>query len=146
MKNKIVFAILILPFVFTSCNKCDPSNSEGGLIIKDAIVRVVGGDGGSNFITSAGQFNAPIEISLDGGLTYQSVDYSEYSVFSLPTNASCSSGYNRSVTTNEAVEVVTYSIVVTECDYCEGTTNIENWVLTSAVPSNYTVVYDIQKN
>ena len=146
MKNLIVFTLLLLPFIFTSCKKCDPSNSEGGLVIKDAIVRVIGGEGGSNFITDSTQYDAPIEMSLDGGVTYTPVDFTKYSVFSLPTTASCSAGYNRSVSKNDVSQVVTYTISITECDYCEGTVSIKNWVLTSAIPANYTVIYDVQKN
>jgi hypothetical protein len=146
MKNIILLIGLTLLILLTGCKKCDPSNSEGGLVVKDAIVRVIGGHGGSNFITDSTQYNAPIEMSLDGGVTYTSVDFSEYSVFSLPTTATCSAGYNRFVTTSDAGAVVTYTVSITECDYCEGTVSIENWVLTSAVPSNHTVIYDIQKN
>lgn len=146
MKNILLFSGLLLSIVLTGCNKCDPSNNEGGYIIKDAIVRVIGGQGGANFITDASQYDAPIEMSLDGGVTYTPVDFTEYSVFSLPTTATCSSGYDRNVTLNESAQIVTYTIIITECDYCEGSTSIKNWVLTSAIPSNYTFVYEVEKN
>lgn len=146
MKNVLLISGLLLSIVLTGCNKCDPSNSEGGYIVKDAIVRVIGGEGGAHFITDASQYDAPIEMSLDGGVTYTPVDFTEYSVFSLPTTATCSSGYNRNVSLDEANQIVTYSVTITECDYCEGTTSIKNWVLTSAIPSNYTYVYEVEKN
>lgn len=146
MKNVLLISGLLLSIILTGCNKCDPSNSENGYIIKDAIVRVIGGEGGANFITDASQYNASIEMSLDGGVTYTPVDFTEYSVFSLPTTATCSSGYDRNVSLDEANQIVTYTVTVTECDYCEGSTSIKNWVLTSAIPSNYTFVYDIVKN
>lgn len=146
MKNIFLLSVLLLTILFTGCNKCEPTNSEGGYVVKDAIVRVIGAENNANFITSAAQLNKPIEMSLDGGVTYMPVDFTQYSVFSLPTTASCSSGYNRSVTLSEAAQVVTYTVTITECDYCEGSTSIQNWVLTSAVPSNYTPVFDIQKN
>lgn len=146
MKNVLLISGLLLSILLTGCNKCDPSNSANGYIIKDAIVRVIGGDGGANFITNASQYNAPIEMSLDGGVTYTPVDFTQYSVFSLPTTATCSSGYNRNVSLDETNQIVTYTVTVTECDYCEGSTSIKNWVLTSAIPSNYTFVYDIVKN
>lgn len=146
MKNILLLSGLLLLLLFTGCNKCDPSNSSGGLIVKDAIVRVIGGEGGANFITDETQYNVPIEMSTDGGVTYVPVDFTQYSVFSLPTTATCSAGYNRSVTVNEGAQAVTYTVSITECDYCEGTVSIDNWVLTSAIPSNYTPVFDIQKN
>ena len=146
MKNIFLLGLLLLTFLFTGCNKCEPTNSEGGYVVKDAIVRVIGADDSANFITSPAQLNKPIEVSFDGGVTYNPVDFTQYSVFSLPTTASCSSGYNRSVTLSEAAQVVTYTVTITECDYCEGSISIQNWVLTSAIPSNYTPVFDIQKN
>lgn len=146
MKYILLVSGLLLTTLFTSCNKCDPTNSEGGLVVKDAIVKVIGGQGGANFITDSTQYDVPIEMSLDGGVTYTPVDYTQYSVFSLPTTATCSAGYNRSVTLSESAQAVTYTVSITECDYCEGTVSINNWVLTSAVPSNYTPVFDIQKN
>lgn len=146
MKNILIFTGLILVIVLSGCNKCDPSNSVGGYIIKNSIVRVIGGTGGPQFITNANQYNVPIEMSLDGGVTYKPVDFDKYSVFALPTAATCSSGYNRTVTVSDASQTATYSITITECEYCEGTTNIRNWVLTSAVPENYTAIFDINKN
>lgn len=146
MRNILCIASLILLISLSSCDKCDPSNSESGYIIKNSIVRVIGGSGGEQFITNENQYDAPIEMSLDGGLTYKPVDFSKYSVFALPTSATCSSGYNRTVTVDEASETATYTIIITECDYCEGSTSINNWVLTSAIPENYTIIFDTKKN
>ncbi len=138
----IVF-IVALAVVFQSCQKCDPSNKSTGLIIEKAIVRVIGGEGGANFITSAGDYNAPIEVSFDNGLTYEPVDFSEYSVFSLPTTASCSSGYTRNISRSDQAQVVTYTVTITECEDCEGTTTIQNWVLTGKIPDSYTPVFEV---
>ena len=146
MKYILLLSGLLLSVLLTGCKKCDPSNSEGGYIVKDAIVKVIGGEGGANFITNASQYSVPIEVSFDGGVTYEPVDYSEYSVFSLPTTATCSAGYNRNVTISEGAQVATYTVTITECDYCDGTVSIENWVLTSAIPSNYTPVFEVEKN
>lgn len=146
MKNILLLSGLLLTLLFTGCNKCDPSNSAGGYVVKDAIVKVIGGEEGAHFITDPSQYNVPIEMSTDGGVTYEPVDFTKYSVFSLPTTATCSAGYNRSVTLSEGAQVVTYTVSITECDYCEGTVSIDNWVLTSAIPGNYTPVFDIQKN
>ncbi|MDX1652993.1 MAG: hypothetical protein R3277_10905 [Brumimicrobium sp.] len=148
MKNILLSTLtLVLLLIFSGCKKCDPSNEESGLVIENAIVRVIGGQGGANFITDATQYNAPIEVSFDGGITYEPVDFTKYSVFSLPTTANCSSGYNRSVLKNDAAQVVTYSITVTECDYCDDySITIMNWVLTGLVPGNYTPIFEVNKN
>ncbi len=145
MKQFTAIASLFVAILFLSgCNKCDPSNSLEGMIKKDAIVRVIDGAvPGPQFISAANEYSAPIEVSFDEGVTYEAVDFSKYSVFALPTTASCSSGYNRSVSANDVGQTVTYSIVITECDYCEGTTSIPNWVLTTKVPSTYTPIYEV---
>ena len=146
MKSTLIITIVfVLALSFYGCNKCDPSNEANGIIKKDAIVRVVAplGVPGPEFINGDNEFYAPIEVSFDEGLTYQPVDFSQYSVFALPTTASCSSGYNRNVSANDVGQTVTYTITITECDYCEGTTTIPNWVLTTKVPASYTPIFEV---
>lgn len=136
-----VFSILLFT---TGCNKCDPTNEIGGIIKKDAIVRVIDASvPGPQFINAANEYNKLIEVSFDEGVSYEAVDFTQYTVFALPTTASCSSGYNRNVATNDAGSTVTYSITITECDYCEGTTSIPNWVLTTKVPPTFTPIFEV---
>lgn len=128
----------------TSCDKCDPSNSVGGLVIEDAIVKVmVATPSEPMFITSASQVNFDIEYSLNEGLEYAPVDFSQYSVLLFPTTANCSSGYERIVERDDANEIVVYTMNITQCDNCQSQTRIPNWVLVPAVPSNYTAVYKL---
>jgi hypothetical protein len=136
--------IVLTATLFTSCKKCDPSNQTSGLIIKDAIVRTIGNQAGQRFISTENQLTEPIEMSLDGGVTYAPVDFDNYSVFALTTTSSCSSGYSRSVNSDDLNGTVTYSIAITECNTCENNTTIDNWVLTSKVPNNYTPFFSIQ--
>lgn len=143
MKYLSFTLIIIVASFFTSCKKCDPANSSSGLIIEDAIIRVIGGHSGGQFISNASEYPSFIEMSLDGGVTYTPVDYSKYSVFALATTSSCSSGYNRNVNANAASETVTYSIKITECSTCDNLVTISNWVLTSKVPSHYTPIFSI---
>ena len=139
-----ITALLITVVILSGCNKCDTSNSVNGIIKKDAIVRVIDATvPGPQFISAANEYNAPVEVSFDEGVTYEAVDFSKYSVFALPTTASCSSGYNRNVSANDVGQTVTYTITITECDFCEGTTSIPNWVLTTKVPSTYTPIYEV---
>lgn len=146
--NKFAFIsiLLLLTTLLSSCKKCDPSNSVSGIIIEDAIIRAVGIPGGQHFIVDGSEVNKPIEMSLDGGVNYTPVDYSQYSVFALTTSSSCSSGYNRNVSVDAANSSVTYTITITECTTCTNNTTIDNWVLTSKVPGNYTPVFNINKN
>jgi len=143
MKKLIFIAVLI--FAITSCKKCDPTNTIGGIVIDDAIVRVIGYEEGENFINAPSDFDKKIEVSFDGGITYRPVDFSKYSVFSLQTTASCSSGYHRAVVANNTNETVNYSVTITECSTCQNTATINNWVLTKAVPGFYEVSFNIER-
>lgn len=145
--NKFIFIIIaITATLFTSCKKCDPSNNTSGIIVKDAIVRAINVEAGERFISDSSEFSLPIEMSLNGGVTYTSVDFSKYSVFALTTTSSCSSGYDRNVTADPINAIVTYTIRITECSTCTNNTTINNWVLTSKVPSNYTPIFSIKKD
>lgn len=139
-----LFTLLAL----TSCKKkCDASNNHSGIIIEDARIRVKSGKlATQNFINSPNDFSATIEMSLDNGETYKSIDFSKYSVFGLRTKASCSSGYYRDVLVDENNEIVTYTIDLTECETCDGETTISNWVLTEKVPSHYTAIFTVNRN
>lgn len=145
MNKFLLLSLLVLAISLTSCNKCDPSNSTEGIIVEDAIVRVSTNNNSENFITDPTNYNGNIEMSLDGGFNYKTVDFSKYSVFSLTTSASCSSGYNKSVTLDKKESTVNYTINITECATCKNTSTIPNWVLTTAVPSDYTPVFSIKR-
>ena len=143
--NKFVFIITAVAItLFTSCKKCDPSNNTSGIIVKDAIVRALGVAAGQQFITDGSELPKPLEMSLDGGVTYTPVDFTKYSVFALTTTSSCSSGYDRNVTIDPMNSLVTYTITITECSTCKNNTTIDNWVLTSKVPGNYTPIFNIK--
>lgn len=141
-KLSLSILLLLILIVFTGCKKCDPTNSASGIVIENAIVRVISGtQPGNKFITHASQYNKTIEMSLDGGETYELVDFNKYSVLSLTTTASCSSGYHRDVSLTSGQKVVTYTVEITECKTCEGTVTIPNWVLTERVPGDYTAKF-----
>jgi hypothetical protein len=140
---KTLLLLITVLFVFTSCKKCDPTNSVGGEIIENAVVKVVANIPGPLLVTNAGQVNFPIEVSFDNQITYEPVDFTKYSVMALPTSASCSSGYDRVVTKDDANQTVTYTITITQCETCEGTTNIQNWVLIPVVFGTYTPIFKV---
>ena len=136
--------LTIMALAISSCDKCDPSNSVGGIIIEDAIVRVmIATPNEPMLITSADQVDFTIEFSLNGGLDYQPVDFSQYSVLCFPTTANCSSGYERIVERDDANDIVIYTINITQCDNCMSQTRIGNWVLVSAVPPSYSPVFKL---
>lgn len=142
--KKILFIALLL-IAITSCDKCDATNSIEGEVVEDAIVRVIGYEVGENFINSPSDFDKQIEVSFDGGINYEPVNFSVFSVFSLQTTAPCSAGYARNVVVNNQNETVNYTITITECSTCTSSTTINNWVLTNVVPSFYEVSFNINR-
>ncbi|RFC54390.1 hypothetical protein [Brumimicrobium aurantiacum] len=147
MNKSLLFTLLAVALFFTSCNKCDPTNSHGGEIIEDAIVKVIGYQAGENYITDQSNYDKLIEVSFDGGLNYSPVNFSKYAVFSLTTTASCSSGYDRNITLNKSDSTIIYNISITECETCKNNSTINNWVLTESIPSYYDeVIYEVDRN
>lgn len=145
MKNILPIISFILLATFVSCKKCDPTNSTSGIIVEDAIIRVIGYEEGYNFITSPSEFEKLVEVSFDGGKNYKAVDFNKYSVFSLQTTALCSSGYKREVKIDNKNETVKYTIDIEECNSCTYLATINNWVLTKSVPSYYEESFVVNK-
>ncbi|HTO38557.1 MAG TPA: hypothetical protein VL021_09050 [Brumimicrobium sp.] len=142
MKNLLLLSLFAL-VALTSCKKCDPSNSFSGMIIEDAIIRVIGADNvGNQFITSHDQTNKKVEMSLDGGYTYELVDYAKYSIFAQSTTATCSAGYNKDISLDAKSKTVTYTIDIVECPTCKyGDITTANWVATTKIPNSYNVKF-----
>lgn len=143
MKTSLLLLTVLL--VFTSCKKCDPTNSVGGEILENAIVKVITNISNPILVTNAGQVDYAIEVSFDNQINYEPVDFTKYSVMALPTLASCSSGYDRVVTKNATDQTVTYTITITECETCDGSSRIQNWVLIPAVPGTYSPIFKVNQ-
>lgn len=139
----LAYTSLFLLIITSSCNKCDPTNSVGGQVIENAIVRVIQKPSEPMLIRSQNEFNGTIEVRFNGDVAYQEVDFSKYSVMCMPTTASCSSGYDRVVNLDANTQTVKYTITITECETCEGVTRIYNWVLIPVVPANIDPVFEV---
>lgn len=140
---KLTLGIVLIFGLLVSCDKCDPSNSIEGEIIEGAVVKSVGVPNQPILITSAEQTSFNLEVRLEGSVSYQPVNFAQYSVLAMPTTASCSSGYERIVERDDANEKVTYTINITQCEDCEGQVTIGNWVLIPAVPSDYSAEFEL---
>lgn len=155
MRLKGLFLLLLLVGLgSTSCKKkcvIDKENTNTGSIIEDAIIYHVGYAGPNNGwhlttdvngIEIAGS-NVGLEVSFDGGKTRGPINFSQYHVLMLPTTSSCESKLDRSVVFDNVSQTVTYKISVTNCSRCDDKYQSENYVLVPAIPSSYTVLYDV---
>lgn len=140
---KFLFGIILSMLLLVSCDKCDPSNSIGGEIIEGAVVKSVGVPNQPILITSEAQTNFELEVRMEGSISYQPVNFAQYSVLAFPTTAKCSSGYERIVERSDANETITYTINITQCEDCENQVTIGNWVLIPAVPSGYSAEFNL---
>ena len=88
------------------------------------------------------------KMSLNDGITKTSVDYNQYSILGYPMNVHCHARYERSVTIDVVNQIATYKIRVYQCpeskSNCTELRTVENFVLTTAIPESYTILYDAE--
>lgn len=151
IKKPLLYSLLLAVTVLlstTSCKKCSVAeeDSSSGLIVSNAIIYPLSGNSSSNMggnyhITASNNYASNFEVSFDGGLTRQAIDYNQYHVLGMPMNINCEASFNRSITVNDVLATTTYSVIATTCSSCEQQYSVENWVLTTPLPA-YTIVYD----
>lgn len=140
----LLMAVTVL-FSTTSCKKCSVAESDvnSGLIHPTAIVySSMNSESlqGNYHITGISQHAPNFEVSFDGGITREAIDYGQYDVLALPMPINCEASFNRSVTVNDDLLLTTYAVTATTCSSCEQTYSVDNWVLTSNLPA-YTIEY-----
>ena len=147
MRFLYLFTISLTFLLATACKKdCDASNSFGGEVIDNAIVKVMGHPSANTLVTEQGMMGFKYEVSFNEGLSYSPVDFGKYSVLCQITRANCSSGYHRTASIDNSEGTVTYTIEITECDDCEAQATVYNWVLIPAVPSSYEAIFVTERN
>lgn len=142
----LLMAVTVL-FSTTSCKKCSVAEADtnSGLIHPTAVIYPTSGGIGSNLggnyhITAGHNYAQNFEVSFDGGLTREAIDYSQYNVLGLPMAVNCEASFSRSVTVDDVLLVTTYAVTATTCSDCEQAYTVDNWVLTSPLPA-YTIDY-----
>lgn len=155
MKRTLLLASLISIFLMgtVSCKKCTVAEEDAvsGLIIPNSVVYAKSGyltEKTSYNVFNGSQFADDFEVSFDGGLTRVSVDYSAYTILANPMSINCKASFMKSVTQDDINNIVRYEVNATTCKSCEQERFVENYVLVSKIPSNYTVLFpqDIQAN
>lgn len=154
MKKTILLTLGVaaLLFVSVSCKKkCDipEENTNSGSIIESVIYPSAGGLIVPNglHIHSGSSQNAQnsYEVSLDGGFTVQSVDYSQYNILGYPLTVNCDVAIDREVLIDDLNQIVTFNVIVYDCENgCDQPRNIENYILVPAFDPNYAIVYNVE--
>jgi hypothetical protein len=146
--------LVTLAFGLSSCNKgcvIEKEDTDSGLIILDGLVYTTAGGlsesmAGDFHVDGASGYENLFEISLDGGVSKQSVDYGTYSIIGYPmTVQSCEVAFVREVTRDDVLETATYKIRAYVCkdSKCDQDRTVENFILVPAIPASYTVFYDV---
>lgn len=152
MKLKGLFLLLLLVGIgSTSCKKkcvIDKEDTDSGAIVSETtsgetVVLYYPGYAGANVPNHFSSSNSNIEVSFDGGQTKGPVNYSQYHVLRNPVTVTCEAKVDREVIFNTTAQTVTYNIDVTNCTDCDDKYVAENYVLVPAIPSSYTVVYNV---
>jgi hypothetical protein len=141
-----LLTLLLSISLFGCKKKCDlPKDSISGEIKGEFVVYA-----GEIAQTNSGRIiRAEIEspeilISSDEGVTKVPVNYGQYSILTYPTYTSCNTSFDRNVKIDDVNSIVTYTIIMEECNKCEYKVNTQNYAVIRAIPSNYQVFYDVK--
>jgi len=143
---------LIIFFSATSCRYdmykgCDsmPQQTVGtGEIIQNARLKGQFGLSSSpkeQVVTSDSLNIFSLEVSFDNGETYQSIDFSEYTVLGLSVSGRCWVVFDRNVTKNVERQTYIYTITVIECGDCYSSNSSMNWVLIPKIEEGFSVEF-----
>ena len=158
MKNLIiiVFAVLLL----SSCKKkdddveiptCDlPEQTVGsGEIIQNALVDAINPDSfstgnGGDIIRSDSENVYNLMVSYDQGVSYDSIDFDQYTVLGKSASGTCTAVFDRHVSRDTVAKKCTYRIKVYECGLCLRLWPDANLVLVPRIPEDYTVDFIVE--
>lgn len=83
------------------------------------------------------------EVSFDGGITRQSVDFTQYNIIGYPLTVKCDASIARDLTATPGASAV-FTMEIEECDQgCDELRTIENYILVDDSISNYNIVYNL---
>jgi hypothetical protein len=147
--NLIVIGLLAFSTALVGCKKkcqVDDLSKDSGEIIENVTIIPSGGsltgNMGSDFVIDADHLHSGAFQIRFGDAPSEAVDYSKYYILANPIKVKCNVALERSVTIDDANQKVIYSVKATQCPDCEGSSNLENYVLVPAFPSNYTLELD----
>lgn len=159
MKRNIFYLLLLagLSGTFSSCKKkCSipDEDTNKAPIVQDVIIYPKSGyitttTYGTIHVYDGSPHEDKFEISFDGGVTRKpfSAVSSQYSILGVGTQVKCDAAFTRSVDFDAMNNVVTYTVVISECDNgCDELRGIENYVLVPSIPTSYYIFFDVQKD
>mmetsp|Transcript_1850 Transcript_1850/g.2263 ORF Transcript_1850/g.2263 Transcript_1850/m.2263 type:complete len:173 (-) Transcript_1850:80-598(-) len=85
------------------------------------------------------------EVSFDGGVTRQALDFNQYNIIGYGLQVKCDASIDRALTTNPMANSALYTMTVQECnDGCDELRSLENYILVDDSMANYSIAFQVQ--
>lgn len=132
--KKFILGIALMSVAFSCAKKCDKPSRDvnSGVIVPDTFIKEVSHNGGSNIIRSG-----DYKVSFNEGVTYENIDWEEYSIVRFPMVVPCNVQFDRNVEIDYPNHLVNYTIEVNSCSDCKDQYSVTNMVLVPRIPENF---------
>ena len=144
--------LLNLLLLFSSCKEnCDvPVQIIGtGEIVENALVSqpIITWDmkAKEHIIQTDSQNIYDLSVSFDDGNTFDSIDFSKYTLLGKYASEGCRVSFERNVTKDNLDKKVYFDIIVYQCGACKTYVESMNWVLIPKISNDYTVVFSVKE-
>lgn len=138
-------------FLLGSCKKCTVADesSDTGLIIPDVVLYpgqgyITGELNGYYLIDGNSIYADDFQVSYDGGVTKEPIDWTIYDVLANPMTIDCKASFVREVNFDYVLNQAFYKVTATTCESCENPRFVENYVLVPKIPTGFTVYFDTE--
>ena len=116
-----------------------------GEIINNACVKHVTVDSKTDYIITSDSENIfDLTVSFDNRATYQTIDFSQYSVLGKYADEGCKVVFDRNVTKNVIQQKYIYKITVINCGTCKELATSMNWVLIPKIEDDFSVEFVVE--
>lgn len=133
------------------CEKCElPDNSQSGeildhVVLKDLQSSITDFDEILIDDSLTNSLYESVVVSFDNGMTYDEIDFTNYSLLGINTSTTCSATFNRTLDINLEDSTAVYSLRINECEDCDFTVSTQNWVLTPKIPDYVTTTFVVTR-
>ena len=85
-----------------------------------------------------------LQVSFDGGINYDTINFSKYTLLGKYANGQCKAVFERDVNKNVSEKIYNYKIKVLQTGNCEINIESMNWVLITKIENDYTVEFQVE--
>ncbi len=84
------------------------------------------------------------EVSFDGGLTRQALDFNNYNIIGYPLAVKCDASVERKLEPNTLSGNALFTMTIEECnDGCDELRTLENYILVDDSMANYSITFNV---